>query len=83
MQQELERMHSLREICSIFNISRNLAVALFRDRPGVLNLAANGKRRPAYRIPTTTLLSVLTERGYTRDEALTLLRRLPLEDRYV
>lgn len=82
MPQRSERMHKFAEICSLFNISRNLAGALFRDRPGVMNMAT-GVGRPAYRVPTSVLIEVMMERGYTREQALSLLNRLPLEERHV
>ena len=82
MREITEHMHSLREICSIFNISRNLAGNLFRGRRGVMNMAT-GVGRPAYRVPTSVVISVMIERGYTREEALSLLSRLPLEVRHV
>ena len=74
-------MYKLAEICSLFNISRNLAGQLFRNRPGVMNMAT-GVGRPAYRVPTSVLIDVMQERGYTRDQALSLLNRLPMEERH-
>ena len=82
MQQSVERMYSFTEICSIFNISRNLAGNLFRGRPGVLNMAT-GVGRPAFRVPTSTLVEVMIERGYTRERALELLGQLPRGERHV
>lgn len=82
MLERAEHMHSFREICSIFNISRNLAGNLFRGRQGVINMAT-GVGRPAYRVPTSTVIDVMVERGYTREEALNLLSALPREARHV
>lgn len=82
MSEGAEHMHSLREICSLFNISRNLAGNLFRGRAGVINMAT-GVGRPAYRVPTSVLVEVMMERGYTREGAMKLLRRLPMEARHV
>ena len=72
MLKRTEHMYSFSEICSIFNISRNLAGRLFRNRPGVMNMAT-GVGRPAYRVPASVLVDVMVERGYTREMALGVL----------
>jgi len=64
----LEPLYSIRDVASLWQISRDQVRRLFKGRAGMVNIA-NGRLRATWRIPESLVLQVASEHGYSRPVA--------------
>ena len=70
-----EPVYTTVQVAEILNTTTFSVRRLFKARPGLINLSAS-KGRATYRVPLSTLIEVMIERGYTREQADQIIRKL-------